>query len=474
MGEHPSLAGDLTPTVAEALGGLTVGVFPKLADGTLGVTAALSPRPSEVFAGWATAGALSELVGEHRSLTRDLTPTLAGAFGGLTTGIFPKLADETLGVTAGLPSMLPEAFPLGTTAGALSELAGEHASLTRDLTPTLAEALGGLTAGVFPKLADETLGVTAALSPRLSEVFAGWATAGALSELVGEHRSLTRDLTPTLAGAFGGLTTGIFPKLADETLGVTAGLPSMLPEAFPLGTTAGALSELAGEHASLTAGLATSLAEPLSWNPTAGMFHQLPEWSLRVITGALFPDSPELDSVLSESLREPLADADVPWVLKSRNDGETDPSLEYVLARLDPAFASQLRGAMLRIDERGPDWRAQAAVSLRRVLLGVLHRAAPNDLVLPWVTRPKTQIDPQGRPTRRAKIDWLCELIRHDGSREFVKPKLYSALASLDLLNKAIHSNECPELAESFSSVSAIVRSAIHHIATLLERRRSA
>lgn len=242
----------------------------------------------------------------------------------------------------------------------------------------------------------------------------------------------------------------------DENLGLTAGLASML----------------SGANLGLTVGQATPLSEALGRDLTAGLLHWVPDSNLEGITGALFPDLPKLDRVLTESPRRPVADADIAWAVTTRDDSETDAPLEYLLARLNPAFAVQLRGAMLRIEERGPDWLTQAAVSLRRVLLGVLHTAAPNDLVLPWVTKRKTQVDRQGRPTRRARIDWLCGSIRHEDDRESVRAKLDSALAALDLLNRAIHSNECPELEESFTSVSARIKSAIRHIATLLERQR--
>ena len=196
---------------------------------------------------------------------------------------------------------------------------------------------GLFTAGAFSKLADENLGVTAGLSFTLSDAFAGGATAGVLSKLGGEHLRLIPGLTPTLSDAFGGgLTTGVTSKLADENLGVTAGLSSTLSDAFAGGATAGVLSRLVGAHFGLTAGLASLLAEPLGWDLTAGRFHRLPEWNPGGITAALFPDLPELDSVLTESLREPVADADVAWAVKSSDDSEADPSLFHPCAGLDP------------------------------------------------------------------------------------------------------------------------------------------
>ena len=332
------------------------------------------------------------------------------------------------------------------------------AAVTAGLLPKLSDALGaGLTAGALSKLAGENLGLTAGLSSPLSEAFAGGLTEGAFSKLAGENLGLTAGLSSPLSEALAGLTEGAFSKLADDNLGFAAGLTPTLSEA----------------SFGLTVGLANPLSEALGRDLTAGLVLGLPESDLGGITGALFPDLPELDSVLTRSLRGPVTYAPVARPVTSRDNSETDASLEYLLGRLNPVFAAQLRGAMLRSEERGPDWLTQAAVSLRRVLLGVLHTAAPNDLVLLWVTKPKTQVDQHGRPTRRAKIDWLCRSIRHEGYRESVRAKIDSALAALDLLNKAIHSNACPELEESFTSVSARLKSAIRHIATLLERRRS-
>ena len=188
----------------------------------------------------------------------------------------------------------------------------------------------------------------------------------------------------------------------------------------------------------------------------------------------LFPTLPELEhGGLTERLLYLVGYAQVDRPLKSYDDSETGASFEYTLGALNPAFAAQFRGWILRSEERGPDWLTQAAASLRKLLLGLLHTAAPDDLVLPWVTKPTTQLDQHGHPTRRTKIDWLCRSIHNEGFRKFVRMELDSALAVLDLLNQAIHVNEFPELEESFTSVSARVRFAIRHLVTLWERRRS-
>ena len=155
----------------------------------------------------------------------------------------------------------------------------------------------------------------------------------------------------------------------------------------------------------------------------------------------------------------------------SHGDSEVDASLEYTLGALNPAFAAQFRGWILCSKERGPDWLTQTAASLRKLILGLLHNAAPNDLVLPWVTKPTQQLDEHRRPTRSTKLDWLCRSINNKAYRKFVRMELDSALTILDMLNHAIHVNEFPELEESFPSVSARAKFAILHLAKLCAPR---
>ena len=186
------------------------------------------------------------------------------------------------------------------------------------------------------------------------------------------------------------------------------------------------------------------------------------------------PELPEVEhGVLTTRFVDAGGCAEVDLSFKSRDGREIGPSLEYMLHALNPAFAAQFRAWILRSEERGPDWLTQAAASLRKLMLGVLHTAAPNDLVLQWVTDPSTQLDRCGRPTRRTKVDWLCGSIRDERYRKFVRMELDSALAILDMLNRAIHVNEYPELEESFTAVSARVRFVIRHIVTLGQQRRA-
>ena len=182
-----------------------------------------------------------------------------------------------------------------------------------------------------------------------------------------------------------------------------------------------------------------------------------PAWQLRFL-----PPGQPLRPVAAQS--EPT---------KPCGNSQRSVSLELTLAAFEPAFADQFRGAWLRSEERGPDWLTQAAASIRKLLLSLLHAAAPDECVLPWVQHRKAQLDRNGRPTRRTKIEWLCRSIRNTGYRKFVKSELNSALEVLELCNQAVHVDEFPDFEESFNSVFARVEFAVHHIVRLSGRRRS-
>ena len=90
---------------------------------------------------------------------------------------------------------------------------------------------------------------------------------------------------------------------------------------------------------------------------------------------------------------------------------ETDDFLERTLPQLKPAFLEQYRGVKARADDRGPDGWTQGSASMRKLLKGVLHSVAPNEVVLRWATKNNKELDKNKRPTRATKIEWLCRSI---------------------------------------------------------------
>jgi hypothetical protein len=180
------------------------------------------------------------------------------------------------------------------------------------------------------------------------------------------------------------------------------------------------------------------------------------------------------NAVRSITPHEPLEAHDEGRSLSLRGDitTETVVFLEGTLGELSPAFLDQYRGAKARSTDRGPDWWTQGGSSMRKLLKGVLHTAAPNELVLPWARQNNKECDRVGRPTRATKVEWLCQFIPNEAYRSYVRTELNSALALIDLLDAAQHVDEFPEFEQQYDWTILRVEVAIRHILTVWKNRQ--
>ena len=186
-------------------------------------------------------------------------------------------------------------------------------------------------------------------------------------------------------------------------------------------------------------------------------------------------DLPTLDvfvhtsAVRSITPHEPLADEGEKITIPLRRAivTETDEVLEQTLPDLKPAFREQYRGVKERASDRGPDGWTQGSASMRKLVKGVLHFVAPNEVVLPWATKNNKQLDQYERPTRATKIDWLCHCVPNRAYRAYVQAELKSALAILELLDTAQHVDEFPEFADQYDWIMLRAEVCIRHMVEL-------
>ena len=171
-------------------------------------------------------------------------------------------------------------------------------------------------------------------------------------------------------------------------------------------------------------------------------------------------------AVRSITPHEPLDDKDeeIAFPLRHAIITDTDDFLERTLPQLKPAFLEQYRGVKARADDRGPDGWTQGSASMRKLLKGVLHSVAPNDVVLPWAKENNKDLDKDKRPTRATKIEWLCRSIPQGTYRAYVRIEIASALALIDLVDNAQHVDEFPEFAEQYNLIVARVAFCVRHM----------
>ena len=121
----------------------------------------------------------------------------------------------------------------------------------------------------------------------------------------------------------------------------------------------------------------------------------------------------------------------------------------------------------------GRDGWTQGSASMRKLLKGVLHSVAPNEVVLPWATKNNKGLDRHGCPTRATKIEWLCHFIPNDAYRAYVQTELNSALALIKLVDTAQHVDEFPEFAGQYDWIMLRAEVAIRHMLALWKLRQT-
>lgn len=116
---------------------------------------------------------------------------------------------------------------------------------------------------------------------------------------------------------------------------------------------------------------------------------------------------------------------------------EAGASLPGLLDAYVPAVLSMWRGARSAIASTNPDNGRHVTVSLREALGHVLHALAPDEMVKAWTQDPK-HFD-RGRPTRRARLLYICRGVDCESFARFVEADVNAAIAFLDLLNRETH-----------------------------------
>ena len=111
--------------------------------------------------------------------------------------------------------------------------------------------------------------------------------------------------------------------------------------------------------------------------------------------------------------------------------------LEALLATLDPRLCNLWHGARMAAESKNPDRVRHALASLRELERLVVHKLAPDRDVLKWSSDPLHFSD--GKPTRRARLLYICDPVACDPLTDYVHAEVASVLALVGLFNKGTH-----------------------------------
>lgn len=108
-----------------------------------------------------------------------------------------------------------------------------------------------------------------------------------------------------------------------------------------------------------------------------------------------------------------------------------------LLRTVNPELVDLWRGAKAAIQSDNPDRARHVIVSLRELTMHVLHTLASDDDVRKWTSEDKHYH--QGRPTREARLLFLCNPVNVDSFTDFIVEDVRSHIAFIRVLNGATH-----------------------------------
>jgi len=112
-------------------------------------------------------------------------------------------------------------------------------------------------------------------------------------------------------------------------------------------------------------------------------------------------------------------------------------SLEDLLMEIDPRLKDLLIGAHEALTSSNPDRSRHVATSLRELFNHVVQIIASDDDISQWTS--KTEHFHQGRPTRRARLLYICRQIDFGELSDFVDADVSSALTLVNALHSGTH-----------------------------------
>lgn len=136
---------------------------------------------------------------------------------------------------------------------------------------------------------------------------------------------------------------------------------------------------------------------------------------------------------------------------------EIEGTLPILLSELDENLIRLWEGARDALDSRNADRVRHFAISLRELFTQVIHRLAPDDYVREWSTSP--QDFSRNRPTRRARLLFICRGINHGPFVDFVKKDIAAVLEFTNLFQRGTHEVTAPYTEEQLVALRSRMES---------------
>lgn len=127
-------------------------------------------------------------------------------------------------------------------------------------------------------------------------------------------------------------------------------------------------------------------------------------------------------------------------ILERRELLPSQEGLLTELERMGEGLATMLRGAVHSLSSHNPDRVRHFSISMRELFTQVLHKLAPDAEIRKWSANESDYYN--GRPTRSARIRYICREINQDPFECFLRSDVKSTLELLRLFQEGTHAPE--------------------------------
>ncbi len=125
------------------------------------------------------------------------------------------------------------------------------------------------------------------------------------------------------------------------------------------------------------------------------------------------------------------------FLLNRNRKEDIDGTLEELLCDADPGLVQIWHGAKKALKSTNPDRYRHVVISLRELVTHVLHITTPDKEVLNWISDPNHLYN--GRPTRKARLFYLCRMINHGPFISFLQSDVEAHLSLIELFQRGTH-----------------------------------
>ncbi len=179
-------------------------------------------------------------------------------------------------------------------------------------------------------------------------------------------------------------------------------------------------------------------------------------------------EQPALEILESTIFLESISDP----TLDEQFETEKDLSREEILAEIggvegllleiDKDLVTMWRGALEALESGHEDYARHCSVSLRELLTHVIHKLSPDVEVQRWATDPNLFYE--GRPTRKARLLFVCRAVNHDVFADFINKDIAATIEFFTLFQRGTHQITIPYTHKQLLTLKNKVESTINFL----------